>query len=281
MNENEPDLNYNRILAISVIIVSLTLVGLAVYTVVSFPRKTAASIEPAPLYALTAPAEQQEELADPAPSAVPPSDTPKYTPVTADTGIESKDGEESKPTQEAETEIPQILAEEPNISSEDNLKSYQQSLSATVTSLMAPAHYDIPLSDEMQDYIYSVCAGSGIAEHYELILALMYCESGYRSGVISKTSDYGLMQINQCNHAWLRRELGVTDFLDPYQNVIAGVYIIAPLLLESDAHKALMAYNEGFVAAKRRWDDGVTSTAYSRAVIATRDKLMEAGTISE
>ena len=37
--------------------------------------------------------------------------------------------------------------------------------------------------------------------------------------------DYGLMQINDCNHEWLETELGITDRYDPRQNIRAGCYI--------------------------------------------------------
>lgn len=135
-------------------------------------------------------------------------------------------------------------------------------------------YYDIKLSQELQLYTYTKCADLGIAEDYELVLAMMWQESSYRPNLISKTNDYGLMQINKVNHSWLSEELGITDFLDPYQNIDAGTHIIASLLLKyEDPHKALMAYNFGEAGARRHWKQGTYTSAYSRAVAAKQTKI--------
>jgi hypothetical protein len=81
--------------------------------------------------------------------------------------------------------------------------------------------YSIPLSEELQAYTYRTCEEYGV--DYEMVLALMDKESSYRAGVISKSDDYGLMQINTINHETLKDALGITDFLDPEQNILCGV----------------------------------------------------------
>lgn len=136
-------------------------------------------------------------------------------------------------------------------------------------------YYDIKLSQELQLYTYTKCADLGIAEDYELVLAMMWQESSYRPNLVSKTNDYGLMQINKVNHSWLSEELGITDFLDPYQSIDAGTHIIASLLLKyEDPHKALMAYNYGEAGARSHWNRGTYTSSYSREVAEKQDILL-------
>lgn len=136
-------------------------------------------------------------------------------------------------------------------------------------------YYDIPLSEELQYYTYIRCVDLGISEYYELILATMWQESNYTPDLISKTNDYGLMQINICNHDWLSKALNITDFLDPYQSIDAGTHIIASLLLKyDDPHKALMAYNYGEAGARSHWNRGNYTSSYSRSIAEKQDTLL-------
>ena len=137
-------------------------------------------------------------------------------------------------------------------------------------------YYDIKLSQELQLYTYTKCVDLGIAEDYELVLAMMWQESSYRPNLVSKTNDYGLMQINKVNHSWLSEELGITDFLDPYQSIDAGTHIIASLLLKyEDSHKALMAYNYGEAGARSHWNRGTYTSSYSREIAEKQNILLD------
>lgn len=126
---------------------------------------------------------------------------------------------------------------------------------------------DCSLDVEIQEFIYYLAYGYNIDFYF--IMAVIEHESDYRANLISKTNDYGLMQINQCNHEWLSKALGITDFLDPYQNIMAGTYKFH-LLFEKygdDTAKVLMAYNMGNTGAKRLWDKGIYETKYSRDIM--------------
>ena len=143
-----------------------------------------------------------------------------------------------------------------------------------------PTYYDIPLSKDLQLYAYNKCVDYGIPEHYELVLAMMWQESNYTTDLISSTDDYGIMQINSCNHSWLVDLLGPTDFLDASDNINAGVYVISKLLIKyCDVHKALMAYNMGEHGASLNWQAGNYTSKYSRGVVAKR-KAIEANNYS-
>lgn len=122
------------------------------------------------------------------------------------------------------------------------------------------------MDEDLQEFIYCLSYGYGI--DYTLVMGLMEQESSFDSSIISKTNDYGLMQINTINHEWLKESLGITDFLDPYQNTRAGVYILRNLFDKyQDTAKVLMAYNMGETGAKKLWDKGIYETGYTQTVM--------------
>ena len=144
----------------------------------------------------------------------------------------------------------------------------------TTVRAAEPTYYDIPLSKDLQLYTYNKCVEYGIPEHYELVLAMMWQESNYTADLISSTDDYGIMQINSCNHSWLVDLLGPTNFLDASDNINAGVYVISKLLIKyGDEHKALMAYNMGEHGASLNWQAGNYTSNYSRGVVAKREAI--------
>lgn len=132
------------------------------------------------------------------------------------------------------------------------------------TTTAAIKYYDVPLSHELQDYIRGNEYGLDLA----LVLAVIEVESDYTSDVISETNDYGLMQINAVNHDWLANEYGLTDMLNPYQNLDAGMLMLSMAIDQaSSMHGALMVYNCGLSGAQELWAEGVDETEYSRKVL--------------
>lgn len=129
----------------------------------------------------------------------------------------------------------------------------------------------LPLSEELQEYTYYICKAYYI--DYSFVLALMFTESSFKADIISKSDDYGLMQINSCNHKDLEDKLGVTDFLEPYQNIRAGMYLLRKLFEKYDTpERVLMAYNLGEYGASVLWDNGITETTYSKKVLTKADE---------
>lgn len=128
------------------------------------------------------------------------------------------------------------------------------------------ALFDVPLSESLQQHIYNVCENKGVP--VTLVIAMIDHESGFNPDVISTTGDYGLMQINQINHAWLEETYHCSDMLNPYQNVYCGISIIGSYIEKyGRLDKALMAYNMGEYGAKKAWENGITSTSYSDAIL--------------
>jgi len=120
--------------------------------------------------------------------------------------------------------------------------------------------YDVPMSDELQRYVREQAERQGVP--FEIALAVIERESSYQPDAVSDTGDFGLMQINVCNHRWLYEELGITDVMDPEQNVEAGLYILGQAFQKyDDPDKALMAYNMGDSGMKAAWSKGRHSTA--------------------
>nr|WP_319488021.1 transglycosylase SLT domain-containing protein [uncultured Caproiciproducens sp.] len=133
-------------------------------------------------------------------------------------------------------------------------------------------YYDVPLSTDIQDAIFTECKTKKVPE--DLVIALIGVESHYNSKCISKTNDYGLMQINICHKESLEKDLQVTDLLDSKQNIKAGVHMLAWIVNKySNVNQALMVYNSGEFGAQKLWKQGIYSTAYSRKVIAQINEI--------
>lgn len=131
-------------------------------------------------------------------------------------------------------------------------------------------YYDCPLDRDLQDYIRYMCGMNELP--MSLVIALISVESSFQSNVISDTNDYGLMQINTINHEWLSEEYGITNFLDPHQNIFCGITILSQHYDKyQDIDKALMAYNLGATGAKRMWDKGTYETTYTNKVRAAME----------
>ena len=119
---------------------------------------------------------------------------------------------------------------------------------------------------ELQRFVFELSTSYNI--DWTLVMAIIDHESDFIPTAISPTNDYGLMQINICNHELLEERLGITDFLDEEQNIRSGVYVLSYLFKKYDGnvHKVLMAYNMGEGGCERLWNGGVHSTEYSRTI---------------
>lgn len=127
---------------------------------------------------------------------------------------------------------------------------------------------EIPVTfgEDLQEFTYYLSAAYDI--DYTLVLAIISKESAFMPDGISSTNDYGLMQINACNHEWLTEELGITDFIDSYENIKAGLFILRGLFEKYDStSKVLMAYNMGENGASKLWEQGIFESNYSKDVL--------------
>lgn len=133
---------------------------------------------------------------------------------------------------------------------------------------------DCAMPEEQQEFTYYLCTGYNI--DFSLVMALIQNESSFDPETISKTNDYGYMQINRVNHLWLMETLGITDFTDPYQNIRAGVFVLRKLFERyQDTNMVLMAYNMGEDGAARLWEKGIYSTDYTEKVLICQKQFNE------
>ena len=139
-----------------------------------------------------------------------------------------------------------------------------------------PTYDSLPLNYTLQLYTYEMCQYYKISDYYEVVLALMWHESNFNAKAISSTKDYGLMQINICNHDYLKKTLGIKSILDEKSNIESGIYILSSLINEyKDIHKSLMAYNMGSANAKRLWEEGICTSTYSRDIMVKTDMVKQ------
>lgn len=165
------------------------------------------------------------------------------------------------------------------IAAQNNSKEDPDPEPVAETPTATPTRYypTVCLDQSMQDYIFQTAAAAGV--DYELVLAIIIRESACDPYAVSGTGDYGLMQINHINHAWLAERYGLTDMFDPRQNVTAGIIILSELSSYNDGtdagmHKLLMAYNMGPTGAANAWDNGTFTSGYSEAIMTIRDSLI-------
>ena len=129
-------------------------------------------------------------------------------------------------------------------------------------------YFDAPMDHDLQDYIFDICEDYDVAP--ELIVSMIYHESRFHVDSVA-TSDsgcaYGLMQIMPRWHQARMERLGCSDLLDPYQNILVGVDLIAENIRSGRGVEwALMAYNGGSAYADRKASEGLVSD-YAASVI--------------
>ena len=133
------------------------------------------------------------------------------------------------------------------------------------TEPVVPAvrYFDVPLSEDLQDHIFAVCESRGVDPI--IVIAMIQKESRYDATAIGDNGNsFGLMQIQPRWHgapySTRMERLGVTDLLDPYQNVIVGIDILAELFSMSGSLEwVLMSYNGGYAHANNHIANGTIS----------------------
>ena len=123
--------------------------------------------------------------------------------------------------------------------------------------------FDMPtgytkMDKDLKQYIEKICE-----EYYicpDLIIAMAERESSLRYDAVSSAGCVGLMQIYPKWHKERMERLGVTDLLDPKQNVLVAVDFLSELFERcEDIYAVLMYYNGGYSdkAGIRAYEQGV------------------------
>ena len=148
-------------------------------------------------------------------------------------------------------------------------------------------YYEIPQELEdaggcfpevVQAYLWYECKEYGV--DYYTVLALIERESGYCWDKLGDNGNSkGYMQIYEKWHTERMEAEGVTDLLNPYQNIRVGLNCLREIqdkyLVSSGESCVLMVYNMGESTAKKLWAKDIYSSAYSREVIARAQELRQ------
>lgn len=120
-------------------------------------------------------------------------------------------------------------------------------------------YFDVPLSNDLQDYIFNLCEENGIDP--AIVIAMIEKESSFRDYAVGDNGNsYGLMQIQPRWNKARMDALGCNDLLDPYQNVTVGIDLLSELMDKGNSIEwVLMAYNGGQTYANKKIDQGIIS----------------------
>lgn len=152
-----------------------------------------------------------------------------------------------------------------------NIQEVKASSEISKPTYKTITYYDVPLDLDFQDYLREECKKNNV--ELELVLAVMKVESNYNSELISSTADYGIIQINECNHENLSKKLNIDNYVDPYQNAKAGIYMLSNLSWCENDTQRLMCYNMGIAGAKRAWNKGINETDYTKKVLQAKNEI--------
>jgi len=128
--------------------------------------------------------------------------------------------------------------------------------------------YDVPLDYELQYHIINESKMYDIDP--AIVFAMIERESDFREDVIGDNGkSFGLMQIQKRWHEERMEKLGVTDLINPYENVMVGIDYLAWQLdrYDGDMAKALTAYNAGHFKG--------TVTNYAKGVLERSAEMTE------
>lgn len=128
----------------------------------------------------------------------------------------------------------------------------------------------LTLEEQIDIWVEEICSNYNV--NSSLVKSMIWHESRYRPDARNGNC-LGLMQISTRWHQGRAERLGVTDFFDPYSNILLGVDYISELLTKyKDPALALMAYNMGPAAAVAKYRSGEIS-GYAKSVLARADHI--------
>lgn len=136
-----------------------------------------------------------------------------------------------------------------------------------------------PLPEDMdiklQEKVFAICKEEGVS--FPLVMAIIKNESNFAPDTIGEDGDSGLMQVVPKWHEKRMEKMGITDIMEPIQNVRVGVNYLAECLKNHPGNTtiALMAYNMGEERAKELEAQGVYESEYSTEIEETMDMYNE------
>lgn len=129
----------------------------------------------------------------------------------------------------------------------------------------------VPLSWEYQDYMRTYCHLYGCPYPVALAVADWETSGQFNMDAVGPAGEVGIFQLNPgpdgVYHAELEKATGL-DPTTPEGNIAGGCYLLGKYLAKyKNITMAAMAYNMGQAGARNAWNAGITSTAYTDAVL--------------
>ena len=143
-----------------------------------------------------------------------------------------------------------------------------------IDELPEPETWDVPLEHDLQFFIADLCEEMNIDP--ELVLAMIEQESQWDAAAVGDNGrSFGLMQVQERWHKDRMNKLGCDDLLNPYENVVVGIDILAEKLAKYDTTgEALTAYNAGdYGAYVHYFSKGIYANDYAKKVLAMAEEL--------
>lgn len=154
--------------------------------------------------------------------------------------------QEAPITHAARTETPTepITARATEIPVETVKAAYTVTETVTEPEETAPESYDIPLQDDLQDYLIGTARSYGLDP--ALVIAVIWRESCYQVDAVGDAGQaIGLMQIQPRWHQERMDRLGVTDLGDPRSNILVGCDILSEVIGQYGVTGGLTYYRWG------------------------------------
>lgn len=143
-----------------------------------------------------------------------------------------------------------------------------------IDELPEPETWDVPLEHDLQLFIADLCEEVNIDPG--LVLAMIEQESQWDAAAVGDNGrSFGLMQVQERWHKDRMNKLGCDDLLNPYENVVVGIDILAEKLAKYDTTaEALTAYNAGdYGAYVHYFSKGIYANDYAKKVLARAEEL--------
>lgn len=158
-------------------------------------------------------------------------------------------GELAKDTRKVGEEISALQRQQDTLQSESDRRQAEtleaiSTLQSQVEDMEFKPNPDIALSPELQSYTYNLCREYGVP--YEVVLSVMYTETGFRDLTVRDTNGYlstGFMMVNAIN--WTDMEAQGIDMGTAEGRIEAGVAILADYWRRYPPEMALASYNAG------------------------------------
>lgn len=172
--------------------------------------------------------------------------------------------------------------------SEFNSVVTSEVVSASISSTETPELFkpnllsSISMDYDTQYRIFTEACGSN-TELFASVMAIATTESGINPNAVGDSgTSFGMMQINTDWQKERIHNLGITDLMDPVQNVMVAVDYIEWIVEHIDSgrnsycsNELYMVYNMGLRGYRKAVASGKTSTEYSRATVVAYNAYLQ------